>query len=347
MSNTSPDQQLPSYLTLLSEVLSAIRAARSNALQAVNRQLIALYWQIGEQITKRQEQEGWGASVVEHLSKDIRQEFPGIAGFSPRNLWRMRDFYVTYSGNLKLSPLVAEISWSHNLLILEKCSDDLEREFYLKASRKFNWSKRTLLDQLEQGAYIRFVNGQTNFGEQLTPQQQPYAVLMVKDEYVFDFLELEDDAAEREVERELVKNIERFLAEMGGYFAFVGRQYRVEIDDEEFFIDLLLYHRGLRALVAVELKTGKFKPEYAGKMQFYLSVLNDRVKLSDEHPSVGIIICRSKHRTIVEYTLQNVHAPIGVAAYSNVRTLPEELRGLLPSPEEIAKRLNIFDSLQP
>lgn len=347
MKNAQPAQNIPAYGALLSEVVAAIRAARSNALKSVNRELMAMHWQIGEKITKQQEQEGWGASIVENLSKDIRQEFPGIAGFSPRNLWRMRDLFVTYSGNPKLSPLVAEISWSHNLLILEKCKDNLEREFYLKASRKFNWSKRTLLDQLEQGAYVRFVNGQTNFQQQLEPHQQPHAVLMVKDEYVFDFLELEDDAAEREVERELVKNIERFLGEMGGYFTFVGRQYRIEIDEEEFFIDLLLYHRGLRALVAVELKSGKFKPEYAGKMQFYLSVLNNRVKLADESPSVGIIICRSKNRTIVEYTLQNVHAPIGVAGYSNLRTLPESLRGVLPSPEEIAARLNIFDSFQP
>jgi predicted nuclease of restriction endonuclease-like (RecB) superfamily len=330
------------YASFFSDIKYRIRAAQYKALRAANTELVMMYWDIGRAIAERQTRDGWGASVVEILAKDIQQEFPGIKGFSARNIWYMVKLYSHYADLSKLQPLVAEISWSHNLLILEQCGDDLEREYYLKATVKFGWSKRTLQDNIRTKSYQKFLMNQTNFAETLDEAQQKHSVFTVKDEYTFDFLELEGDYSERELERSLVGKIQRFLAEMGGYFTFVGEQFRVEIEGEEFFIDLLLYHRALRSHVAIELKTGTFKPEYAGKMQFYLSVLNDRVKLPDENTSIGIIICREKNRTLVEYTLRNVHEPIGVATYLTTSELPEHLRGFLPSAEEIAEKLTIF-----
>ncbi|MFN8360779.1 MAG: PDDEXK nuclease domain-containing protein [Candidatus Kapaibacterium sp.] len=330
------------YRSFFSDIKQRIRAAQYNALRAANAELVRMYWDIGQAIADRQTRNGWGAAVVETLAKDIQQEFPGIKGFSAANIWRMKNFYLQYAANEKLAPLVREISWSHNMLIVERCSDDLEREYYLKATAKFGWSKRTLQDNLRTKSYQKFLMSQTNFTTTLGESQQKQSVFTVKDEYTFDFLELEGDYSERELEHRLVAQIQRFLAEMGGYFTFVGQQFRLEIEGEEFFIDLLLYHRALRSLVAIELKTGAFKPEYAGKMQFYLSVLNDRVKLPDENTSIGIIICREKNRAFVEYTLRNVNEPIGVATYSTTNELPEHLRGLLPSPEEIAEKLSIF-----
>lgn len=326
----------------LAEVKQRIRSAQLNALKAVNRELIALYWDIGRIIAERQKRDGWGNAVVESLAAEIRLEFPGIQGFSARNVWYMVKFYHHYRDNQKLQPLVAEISWTHNILILERCADDLEREYYLLATKKFFWSKRLLEENIRKNSFRQFASGQTNFEAQLSPEQYAKAPFVVKDIYTFDFLELEGDYSERELERGIVANIQRFLSEMGGYFSFIGQQYRIEIEGDEFFIDLLLYHRALRALVAIELKLGAFKPEYAGKMQFYLSVLNDTVKLPDENPSIGIIICQEKKRTLVEYTLRNVNEPIGVATYSTTSALPEHLRGLLPTPEEIAEKLTFF-----
>jgi predicted nuclease of restriction endonuclease-like (RecB) superfamily len=332
----------PELQTTLRDIKERIRSAQYSALRAVNREMIMLYWDIGQMITLRQAEQQWGGAVVETLAKEIQKEFPGIQGFSARNIWYMVRFYEHYHGNEKLQPLVAEISWSHNLLILERCTDDLEREFYLISVAKFGWSKRVLTDNLKKKSYQQFLLGQNNFEKTLSTSQQGRASFAVKDEYTFDFLELEGDYTERELERELIVNIRHFLAEMGGYFTFVGEQFRIEIEGQEFFIDLLLYHRALRSLVAIELKTGVFKPEFAGKMQFYLSALNDRVKLPDENTSIGIIICKEKNRTVVEYTLRQVNEPIGVATYTTSAELPDYLRGVLPSPEEIAEKLNIF-----
>ena len=327
------------YKKLLSDIKRRILDAQYQALKAVNKNLISLYWDIGQMIVEKQKGETWGKSVVENLAQDLRNEFPGISGFSARNIWYMRDFYLAYYQNEILQPLVAEIGWSHNLYIFERCKDDLEREFYIRWTKKFGWTKAVLLHQIQNKTYEKTLLNQTNFDATVSEEMLDQAKLAVKDEYIFDFLELGENYKERELERALIHKVEDFLREMGGLFAFVGSQFRLEIDGKEFFIDLLLYHRRLRCLVAVELKIGEFQPEYVGKMQFYLAALDDLVKMPDENASIGLILCQSKTRTIVEYALRESNKPIGVSQYKITSELPNELKGELPEPEQIAKLL--------
>jgi predicted nuclease of restriction endonuclease-like (RecB) superfamily len=328
------------YENLLVEVKQRIRSAQYEALKAVNKELIALYWDIGKMIVTRQEGVTWGKSVVEQLAKDLQNEFPGISGFSSRNIWRMRDFYLSYNVEEFLPPMVAEIGWSHNLVILEKCKENLEREFYIKMTRKFGWTKNVLIHQIENQTYEKTLLNQTNFEQTISEKIRNQAKLAVKDEYTFDFLELADEHSERQLEQAILTRVQPFLQEMGGMFAFIGSQYRLEIDDEEYFIDILLYHRLLKCLVAVELKIGKFLPEFVGKMQFYLAALDDKVKQPDENPSIGIILCKSKNKTIVEYALRESNKPIGVATYQIVSAVPQEFKNKLPAPEQVAKLLD-------
>lgn len=282
------------YPGLLTEIKERIRSAQYEALKAVNKELVGLYWDIGRMIVERQDVEGWGKAVVEQLAGDLRTEFPGVGGFSASNLWRMKAFFEAYTGLEKLAPLVREIGWSHNLAILERCKDPLEREFYLRMTRKFGWSKNVLIHQIDNQSYEKSLLGQTNFDQALTPELRAQAKLAVKDEYTFDFLELGEEHSERELERALIARIEDFLRAMGGMFAFMGSQYRLEVDGKEFFIDLLLFHRRLRCLVAIELKVGEFLPEFVGKMQFYLTTLDRQVRQEDENPSIGIILCKGR-----------------------------------------------------
>lgn len=282
------------YTSFLSEVKEKIYASQYQALKAVNKELIGLYWEIGESIVAKQAQYGWGKSTVESLSKDLQKEFPGVKGFSVQNLWYMRQFYSEYNGKEKLQPLVGEIIWSKHLVIIGKCKDDQEREFYIKMTKKYGWSKSVLIHQVEGKAYERFLLNQTNFDESLAEKYKHQAKLAVKDSYSFDFLEMSEDYSEREMELGLIRNIRKFLLEMGGDFTFIGNQYRLEVGGDEFYIDLLLYHRQLQSLVAIELKTTKFKPEHAGQMQFYLTALDEMVKAEHENPSIGIIICKEK-----------------------------------------------------
>ena len=327
------------YAVLLSDIKQRIRSAQYEALKAVNKELISLYWDIGQMIVERQKGESWGKSIVEQLAKDLHAEFPGISGFSAQNLWRMKQFYQSYTQNTKLSPMVREIGWTHNIIILMNCKDDLEREFYIRMTRKFGWSKNVLIHQIENQTYEKTLLNQTNFDQTLPAEIRNQAKVAIKDEYTLDFLELGDEYSERQLEQAALARIEPFLREMGGVFSFIGSQYRLEISDKEYFVDLLLYHRRLKCLVALELKIGEFIPEYVGKMQFYLAVLDDKVKMEEENPSIGIILCKSKDKTIVEYALRESNKPIGVGAYRMVTTLPKELRGQLPAPEQIAKLL--------
>ncbi|MHC5745496.1 MAG: PDDEXK nuclease domain-containing protein [Nostoc sp.] len=327
------------YRDLLMEIKQRIRSAQYEALKAVNREMINLYWDIGQIIVTQQQGASWGKSVVEQLGKDLQGEFPGISGFSAANLWRMRLFYESYVNNEKLAPMVREIGWTHNLVIVEKCKDDLEREFYIRMTRKFGWTKNVLIHQIENQTYEKTLLNQTNFDKTVPAEIRNQLKLAVKDEYTFDFLELADEHSERQLEQAILTRVEPFLQEMGGIFAFIGSQYRLQIDEEEYFIDILLYHRRLKCLVAIELKIGNFLPEYVGKMQFYLAVLDDTVKLPDENPSIGIILCKSKQRTIVEYALRESNKPIGVGTYQVVSTLPQELKNQLPAPEQVAKLL--------
>jgi predicted nuclease of restriction endonuclease-like (RecB) superfamily len=325
-------------------VKELVRSAQYAALKAVNTELVGLYWDLGRMIVERQAGQTWGKAIVQKLATDLQKEFPGVGGFSASNLWRMRAFFELYRGLEKLAPLVREIGWSHNIAIMERCSDPFEREFYLRMTRKFGWSKNVLIHQIDNQSYEKSLSGQTNFDQTLTPELRVQAKLAVQDEYTFDFLELAEQHSERELERALITRIEDFLRAMGGRFAFMGSQYRLEVDGREFFLDLLLFHRRLRALVAIELKIGDFQPEFVGKMQFYLTALDRQVRQEDENPSIGIILCKEKSRTIVEYALHDATKPIGVATYQITKTLPKEFKGQLPKPEEIAA---LLDGLEP
>ncbi len=327
------------FQIFVKEIKERILLSQYEALKKVNKELIDLYWNIGKEIVAKQEAYGWGKSVVKNLSDELRKEFVGIKGFSVQNLWNMRQFYLEYYQNEKLQPLVGEISWTKNVVIFQKSKDVLEREFYIKSVIKFGWTKDLLINHMESKTYKKYLLNQTNFNETLPQKYKHQAKFAVKDEYNFDFLELSDNHSEYELEIGLINKIREFLSQMGTDFTFVGNQYKLEIDDEEYFIDLLLYHRRLRSLIAIELKIGKFKPEYAGKMSFYLSILNDTIKLDDENPSIGIIICKEKNRTIVEYALKETHQPIGVATYKLSKELPQELKEFLPTVAEIEESL--------
>jgi len=343
MNRTKP--KLPDdYPGLLAEVRDRIRSAQYAALRAVNKELVGLYWDIGRMIVDRQEAEGWGKSVVEQLATDLRTEFPGARGYSSQNLWYMRQFFLQYREDAKLQPLVGEISWAKNLVIMGRCNDALEREFYIRMTRKFGWTKNVLVHQIENQSYEKSLLGQTNFDRALTPELRAQAKLAVRDEYTFDFLDLDEKHSERELERAIIARIEDFLRTMGGTFAFVGSQFRIEVDGDEYFIDLLLFHRRLRCLVAIDLKIGKFQPEFVGKMQFYPAALDRQVREEDENPAIGIVLCKEKNQTVVEYALHDARKPIGVATYRMMKRLPKELKGQLPSPREIVRLLEAVES---
>jgi predicted nuclease of restriction endonuclease-like (RecB) superfamily len=254
----------------------------------------------------------------------------------------MKNFYALYSSRPKLQPVVAEIGWTRNLIIMEKCGEDMEREFYIRMTRRMGWSKSVLVHQIENDTYHTTLAHQTNFDRSLPKPIRQQAKLAVKDEYIFDFLELDEEHNERQLEKAILARIDRFLREMGGAISFVGSQYRLEVGDKEYFIDILLYHRHLKCLVALELKIGEFLPEYVGKMQFYLTALDRHVRTVDENPSIGIIVCKSKDKTIVEYALQQSKKPIGVAIYHITKRLTGKLRRELPSPEQVANLLEVI-----
>ena len=275
-----------------------------------------------------------GSEATEAISPSLTSMKIFLA-FSARNIWYMRNFYEVYAKNKKLQPMVAEIGWTHNVIILDKCNDDLEREFYIRMTKRMGWTKNVLIHQIENQSYEKTVMNQTNFKKTLPAKIRDQAKLAVKDEYAFDFLELGEEHSEKELERGLMLRVNQFLIEMGGALTFVGNQFRLEIEEQEYFIDILLYHRRLKCLVAIELKIGEFKPEFAGKMQFYLAVLDDVVRQKDENSSIGIILCKDKKRTIVEYALKDSKKPI--AGYTITKKLPQNLKKELPAPEQIVK----------
>lgn len=330
------------YKAFFLEVKSRIRDAQYEAMKIVNTHLINLYWELGKMIVEKQELFNWGKSVVENLSVDLQKEFPGVQGFSKSNLWSMSQFYLQYNGNEFLQPLVGEISWSKHIVIMTKCKDVQERRFYILTTKKFGWTKDVLINQIENKSFEKFLLNQTNFDSTVPEKIKDQAKLAVKDSYSFDFLELGNEHSEHELEIELVKNIRKFLLEMGTNFAFIGNQFKVTAGETDFFIDLLLYHRVLKCLVAIELKVGDFKPEYKGKMEFYLNILNDKIKLDGENDSIGIIICKDKNRAIVEYAIKTSQHPIGVATYNISSMLPESYRNLLPDAEAIADRIDFL-----
>jgi len=363
----------PEYRQFIEDIKIRVNSARISAARAVNRDLILLYWDIGRGIVEKQQVLGWGESVVKMVAADLQQAFPATTGFSPRNLRSAKQFYLSYSDpeiwlqavaklprgtkavNAEiwlqiaakltnetviefLRQLVVEVPWGQNLLILNKLSDSVTRLYYLRATAQFGWSRNVLLNQIKAGAYERAVTEKKthNFPLALPDYLAEQADEMLKSSYSLEFLGIRRAVKERELEDRLIERLRDFILELGYGFCFVGRQHRLTLGQKEYFIDLLFYHRFLKALVAFELKVGEFEPEHAGKMDFYLNLLNDKERASDDNPSIGIILCAEKDDVEVEYALKTKGNPIGVAAYHLQSKLPGDLKGKLPTAKQLA-----------
>jgi predicted nuclease of restriction endonuclease-like (RecB) superfamily len=350
---------LPKHYTRLLEDLKArIRSAQLRAAFAANKELLLLYYDIGLMIDARSRTEAWGTAVIDRIARDLRREFPGMEGLSPRNLRRMRAFYRAYPlseadaaiwpqvvaklGLVKWPPAVAELPWAHNLILLEKLKEPAERAWYAQAAVNHGWSRNILIQQIESNLRKRQGKATTNFTRALPQPQSELAQQALKDPYVFDFLTLSVNARERDLETQLTQHVARFLVELGAGFAYVGRQIHLDVGGQDFFLDLLFYHTRLHCYVVIELKDGAFKPEYAGKMNFYLSAVDDQLRQKDDKPTIGLLLCRTRNTLIAEYALRNVQKPIGVAQWKTqwTRAIPPDLKSALPTVREIERELS-------
>lgn len=342
---------------MLQEIKDRIRQAQLKAVMSVNTEMLLMYWDVGRIIAERRSAEGWGTKIIQRLARDIRNELPEIKGFSERNLKRMSFFYNEYaelqigppvvaqlpaeSGtahNSQLLKLALRLPWAHNILLLG-LKNRAARLWYMEQTLKHGWSKRQLEDHIKHQNHERHGKAVTNFSGQLPSSQSALAQEALKDPYIFDFLTLEEPFHERELETGLVAHVEKFLLELGAGFAFLGRQYHLTVSDQDFYIDLLFYHTKLRCYVVVELKSGKFKPEYAGKVNFYCTAVDEILRHDQDNPTIGLILCQTNDRIIAEYALKKVNTPIGVSEYELTRALPENLKSSLPTIEEIEDQL--------
>ncbi|WP_165250930.1 PDDEXK nuclease domain-containing protein [Paludisphaera soli] len=336
-----PDGPPEGYEAFLVDLKGLIKTAQLRAALAVNRELVLLYWRIGREVLARQRDQGWGAKVVDRLAADLHHAFPEMSGLSPRNLKYMRAFAAAWPDEPIVQQLAAQIPWFHNCVLMDKVKDPEERVWYVGKTLEHGWSRSILVLQVESGLYRRQGKAVTNFQATLPPAQSDLAQQILKDPYNFDFLTLGDDAREREIERGLLEHIRAFLLELGVGFAFVGSQYRLEVGGEDFHLDLLFYHLKLRAYVVVELKTTEFRPEYAGKMNFYLSVVDDLLRHPQDEPSIGLILCKDKttNTVMAEYALRDVGKPIGVSGFRIAESLPESFQGTLPTIADLEAEL--------
>jgi predicted nuclease of restriction endonuclease-like (RecB) superfamily len=332
--------EVPGYAQLLDDLKARVRAAQLRAALAVNRELVLTYWQIGRAILERQEREGWGAKIVDRLAADLREAFPEMKGFSARNLKYMRAFAEAYPDEQFVQAAPAQVTWYHNTTLLEKVKSPDERAWYIAQVIQNGWSRDVMVHQIESGLIARQGKAITNFERALPAPQSDLARQFMKDPYTFDFLSLGPEAQERELEKGLIEHIRKFLLELGVGFAFVGSQHHLEVGGEDFYLDLLFYHLKLRCYVVIELKIGAFKPEYAGKMNFYLSAVDDLLRHPDDRPSIGLILCKERNKTIVEYALRDTQKPIGVSAYTVSERLPQPLEDSLPTAEALAAELD-------
>jgi predicted nuclease of restriction endonuclease-like (RecB) superfamily len=328
------------YQMLLSDIKNVLRSGQAKAIRQLSRAVIESYWDVGKHITESQQLYGWGKNIVEQLSHDLKKEFPNKDGFSARNLWDMRRFYLTYYEYSNLRHVVAEIPWGHHLVILHKGKTHEERLYYIEAVSKMAWGRDVLLNQIKAKAYERHLlePKQNNFDKTLPEHLAEQANDILKSSYSLDFLGLNQPVLEAELESRLLQQLKEFLLELGYGFAFVGSQVPLKLGDKTYTVDLVFFHRGLRCLVAIDLKTGYFKPEYTGKMNFHLELLDEQVRMNTENPSIGIILCAEKETIEVEYALRNSNKPIGVVEYQLYPELPENLVGLLPSTAELKQK---------
>lgn len=334
------DRIAEGYDNFLHDLKERIRRAQVQVVLTVNRELVLLYWHIGRDILTRQQQQGWGAKVIDRLAADLRSSFPEMKGFSPRNLKYMRAFAQTYPMEQFVQQVVAQIPWGHNVRILDAVKDSESREWYIRQTIQHGWSRDVLVHQISSGLYHRQGKATTNFDRTLPKPQSELAQELLKDPYTFDFLSLGEDAKERDLERALIDHIRDFLLELGVGFAFVGSQYHIEVGGQDFYLDLVFYHLRLRCFVVIDLKTSDFQPEFSGKMNFYLSAVDELLRHSDDQPSIGIILCKSKNQVIAEYALRDMNKPIGVSAYQFQNALPEQIKGSLPTIEELEAELD-------
>lgn len=364
--------ELVVYRDLLGDIKRRVRQAQYRAALSANAEMILMYWDIGRMIAARQTQEGWGAGVIPRLAVDLKNELPETKGFSERNIGRMIAFYRAYpilpQAAAKLEPSAREhvievqqsaaqkersveaptipfelafgLPWFHHLVLIEKVKDLPTRFWYARQVIEHGWTRDALVANIKSSLHERQGAAVTNFDRTLSPVHSDLARQILKDPFYFDFVTLEESFHERELETSLLRHIQKFLVELGRGFAFVGRQYRLEVSDKEFYLDLLFYHLKLRCFVVVDLKKGDFKPEYAGKMNFYCSVVDDQLRHEHDQPTVGLILCQTKDRVLAEYSLRDIHKPIGVADYELTRALPKEFVSSLPSIEDIEAELS-------
>ena len=328
------------YLETISSIKQEIKSAQFRAVLSANRELILLYWRIGQVINAHK---AWGNKFVENLAADIKLEFPNATGYSVRNLKYMAKFAASYSDEGFVQQVVAQIPWGQNIVLLDKIPDEAVRRWYIEACIKNGWSRNVLVHQIESGLYQRQVlSGKVNnFAEALPQPQSELAKQMMKDPYVFDFIPFREDMVERDIERAVVSEVTKLLLELGTGFAFLGNQYHLNVGGEDFYIDLLFYHLKLRSYVVIELKAGEFRPEYAGQLNFYLSAVDGLLKSEEDNPTIGLLLCKTKNDLVAEYSLKDVSKPIGVSEYRVTGILPEELRDQLPSVEDIQNRIGL------
>jgi len=363
------------FASLLSDVKQRIQTAQTRVMLGVNSELVRLYWDIGRTIDARQKSEGWGSAVIPRLALELKNELPELKGFSERNIGYMIRFAREYGTPVilqqpaaklgigepgKTQPvddqpgeivqqaaaklqfpveLLTSLPWFHHVVLMEKVKDLAARRWYMEQVLANGWSRNILALQIEAQAHARHGKARSNFALTLPPHQSDLVQQTLKDPYIFDFLTLTEPFHERELETGLVHHLEKFLLELGQGFAFVGRQYKIEVGDEDFYIDLLFYHLRLRAFVVIELKKGKFKPEYAGKLNFYCNVVNDRLKHPTDQPTIGLILCQERSRLLAEYSFAGIDKPIGISTYELTRALPKDVRSALPTVEEIEAEL--------
>ncbi len=347
------------YIEWLKSLKEKFRQVQVKAAVKVNTELLNFYWDLGKEIVEKQKQSKWGDKFLERLSKDLMNEFPDVKGFSLRNLKYIRQWYLFWSETEEIGQqpvaqfgskkgqqpvaLITQIPWGHNLVIISKCKNPQEALFYVQKTIENGWSRNVLIHQIESKLYGRTGNAITNFDTALPKPQSDLAKEIIKDPYCFDFLSIREDYNERKLENYLLAHLTKFLLELGNGFSFLGRQYRLEVGDDEFYIDLLFYHVKLHCFVVIELKTGKFKPEYAGQLNFYISAVDSLLKSENDNSTIGILICKSKNKTVVEYALRDISKPIGVSEYKITKKLPKKLKSALPSIEEIEAELNMIE----
>lgn len=350
-----------SYIQLINDLKVSIIQSRYQAARLANKEQLFLYYKTGMMLSDKVAKEKWGAKVLEKIAEDLQKQLPGVRGFSHRNLKKMKQFSEAYENSV-IGPLLTaqlqqsanqsdeirqtvsaqiedffHLSFSHHIVLLQKCRSNDERLFYMRLSANETWSLATLEHKVDGGLFEKQGRLPNNFHHTLTAELKPSAVQLFNDEYLMDYMNLGDGADEREVENKIVTNIRDFILRMGKGFSFIGNQFRVELAGEEFFIDLLFFNRHLQCLVAFELKRGKFKPEYTGQLNFYLNVLDDKVKLPHEHASIGIVLCKEKSNTVVEYSVRTIDKPMGVATFKTTKKTPASIKEVLPHAEELKK----------